>query len=108
MSSSQSNKTEFWNQLVDKWQVSSLTQQAFCKQEGLNYNTFNCWKLKLTSKKGSKNPKVKRAPQGHFVKAAFHAQPKHLFTIELPNQVKVIIEVQKEDLPQILKTVVIL
>lgn len=36
-----------WTEWVSKWNGSGLSQAAFCREHGLNGNTFNYWKLRV-------------------------------------------------------------
>ena len=36
-----------WTELVAKWQGSGSSQAVFCREHGLNANTFNFWKLRV-------------------------------------------------------------
>jgi hypothetical protein len=36
-----------WAERVSKWQASGQSQAAFCREHGLNGNTFNYWKLRV-------------------------------------------------------------
>lgn len=36
-----------WTELVAKWQGSGSSQAVFCRENGLNANTFNFWKLRV-------------------------------------------------------------
>lgn len=36
-----------WTELVTKWQGSGSSQAVFCREYGLNANTFNFWKLRV-------------------------------------------------------------
>jgi len=36
-----------WTVLVSKWNGSGSSQAAFCREHGLNGNTFNYWKLRV-------------------------------------------------------------
>lgn len=36
-----------WTELVTKWQGSGSSQAVFCREHGLNANTFNFWKLRV-------------------------------------------------------------
>jgi transposase-like protein len=33
-----------WQQQIQDWQASGLSQAAYCRQHGLNPNTFNGWR----------------------------------------------------------------
>ena len=48
-------KTAFWQQHVDAWQTSKLTQREYAKQHGLAVARFVYWKNKL-----SPNPRAKK------------------------------------------------
>ena len=37
-------KEKFWRQAIARHAVSGLSQQEFCKREGINPNTFSTWK----------------------------------------------------------------
>lgn len=93
---------QYWTQIVEKWQTSGLSQRDFCKLESVNVNTFNSWKLKIADKKDSKQNKSEK---GAFVKAMIKRPIYQIVSIELPNQVKLSIQVQEEDLTQLMKRV---
>ncbi len=38
-----------WQTLLEKWKKSGQSQARFCRDNGLNTNTFQYWKKKLTS-----------------------------------------------------------
>ncbi len=44
------NKQSRWLQLIEQWQKSGKSQAQFCRDSGLNTNTFQYWKKKLTPK----------------------------------------------------------
>jgi len=39
--------SKYWQQHVDRWQVSGLSQQAFCKTHDLSYHRFLYWRRKF-------------------------------------------------------------
>ena len=41
--------TAQWQMLIDQWQHSGLSMQAFCKVNNLAYQSFCNWKTKLAS-----------------------------------------------------------
>ena len=58
-----------WTEWVSKWQGSGSSQAAFCREHGLNGNTFNYWKLRvLKQRPGTKRfrrvPGAKSAANG--------------------------------------------
>jgi len=40
----------YWQQHIDKWQISGQSQQAFCKAYDLNYHRFLYWRRKFESR----------------------------------------------------------
>jgi len=42
-----------WTEWVSKWQGSGSSQAAFCRENGLNANTFNFWKLRVLRQRRS-------------------------------------------------------
>lgn len=38
---------EQWQALLDQYEASGLSQQAFCQQTGLSYGTFSRWRRRL-------------------------------------------------------------
>lgn len=49
-------KREYWAQHIKQWQESKLSQERYCENNQINYNTFVYWKgvLKGKSEKNSK------------------------------------------------------
>jgi hypothetical protein len=43
-----------WTERVSKWQASGQSQAAFCREHGLNGNTFNYWKLRVLKQRRGK------------------------------------------------------
>ena len=41
------DRITFWQDHVTAWQVSDLTQKAYCEQQELRYSTFGYWVRKL-------------------------------------------------------------
>ena len=39
--------SNYWQQQVDRWQVSGESQQGFCKTHDLNYHRFIYWRRKF-------------------------------------------------------------
>jgi hypothetical protein len=40
-------KAEYWQEQINNWQSSHLTQVQFCQQQGLAMSTFYSWQKKL-------------------------------------------------------------
>ena len=40
-------RSRHWTEWVTKWNSSGSSQAAFCREHGLNGNTFNYWKLRV-------------------------------------------------------------
>lgn len=55
---------EFWTEKVRRWQRSGKTQSVFCRENGLNLNSFNGWKQSLLASRQSKDPST-QAPAGY-------------------------------------------
>jgi len=49
------NPREFWTEKVRQWQRSGKAQSVFCREEGLNLNSFNGWKQSLLAGKSTKS-----------------------------------------------------
>ncbi len=43
--------SEDWRGLIEKWQVSELTQKDFCNQESIAYSGFHYWFKKFREEK---------------------------------------------------------
>ncbi|WP_419602831.1 IS66 family insertion sequence element accessory protein TnpA [Thiolapillus sp.] len=46
------DRITFWQDHVTAWQVSDLTQKAYCEAHGLRYATFGYWVRKLRTPSG--------------------------------------------------------
>ena len=44
------SKSEYWRSHLDRQKASSLSQAAYCKQEGLKLPNFQYWKRRLATK----------------------------------------------------------
>ncbi len=42
-------REQHWQQHIDVWQSSGLSQQAYCREHGLRPHQFSDWKKKLTA-----------------------------------------------------------
>jgi hypothetical protein len=51
------NKREFWSSHVEQWKEGNLSQQAYCRQAGINYATFVYWRNARLSKSPKENKK---------------------------------------------------
>lgn len=40
-------RAQYFVDLHNRWRESGLSQTEFCRNEGINLNTFNCWKLAI-------------------------------------------------------------
>ena len=60
-----SKKRSHWQQVFKQWQLSGLSQSAFCREHGLKLNTLNRW-VNIFSKQSNQ---VKHQPkqQGQFI-----------------------------------------
>lgn len=54
-----------WTEWVSKWNGSGLSQAAFCREHGLNGNTFNYWKLRIL-KQSPGTKRSRRVPGAKF------------------------------------------
>jgi hypothetical protein len=49
--------SNYWQQQIDKWQISSQSQQAFCKAHNLSYHQFLYWRRKFEDRSSeNQNP----------------------------------------------------
>ena len=44
-------KTQYWQQQIDLWSASNLSQKEFCKEQSLKFYTFQYWLRKLSEPK---------------------------------------------------------
>jgi len=51
------SKRELWLSHVEKWKESRLSQEAYCRQAGINYGTFVHWRGVLRSESPEVNQK---------------------------------------------------
>lgn len=49
----QPNSREFWELHIGKWKESSMSQAAYCRQNGLKWHDFYYWKNKVRRKDSS-------------------------------------------------------
>jgi len=62
--------------LVDRWQVSGLTQRAFANQEGMAYSRFQYWRRRVLEAERRKPAKRLAAPiQLDLVRVVPDAEP---------------------------------
>jgi hypothetical protein len=54
----QNTKREYWSQHIKQWQDSKLSQERYCNNNQISYNTFVYWKGVLKEK--SENSSVKQ------------------------------------------------
>lgn len=40
----------FWQQRIQEWEASGLTQVAFCKEHNLSFGSFKKWRQRLTAR----------------------------------------------------------
>jgi hypothetical protein len=50
------SKREYWQDQIEKWQESNLSQSAFCKQSGVKLSTFMYWRSVLSPLENKKMP----------------------------------------------------
>ena len=57
-------KSAFWKRHIENQSNSRQTQILYCREKGLNLNTFYCWKRKLqnTTSKAAKPAQITNAP----------------------------------------------
>lgn len=82
-------KREYWRQRMDEYKTSGLSQQAYCKKEGLCFSTLSYWRWKLNKEKDIQSP--------GFLEAKLSKEASHHQTIVqliLPNGTKVGIPTQ--------------
>lgn len=41
------NKREYWQEHIERYKKSSLSQQKYCQEKNLNYNTFKYWTVQI-------------------------------------------------------------
>lgn len=44
---SSDEKVKYWQEIVNEWQQSQLTQQKFCEERQINFNRFKNWRYQL-------------------------------------------------------------
>lgn len=49
---SRSGRSAYWQDLVDQWLRSGLSQAAFCREHRITYGSFTWWKRRLASASG--------------------------------------------------------
>jgi hypothetical protein len=47
------NAREVWREHISKWQEGKLSQQAYCDQAGISYNSFVYWRCQFRASKRS-------------------------------------------------------
>ena len=79
------DRITFWQDHVTAWQVSDLTQKAYCEQQELRYNTFGYWVRKL---RRAAEPATKKKGAGFVPVIPATVQPTGL-TLSLPNGLEI-------------------
>lgn len=83
-SKKKSNKASYWQEKVDGWINSGLTQGEFCKQNNLRFTTFSYWRSRLSIRQKSKEKPAMVPVEITASKKLF--SPSY-FRIKLPNGV---------------------
>lgn len=60
------SSSEQMRKYYDQWQSSGLSRMAFCKQEKINYATFNYWHKQFTTDQRSGFSEVTLNPGSEF------------------------------------------
>jgi len=50
------NKADFWQRHIEGWRQSSLSQKAYCLQQGLSFASFGYWRTRLNHKTDTRGP----------------------------------------------------
>ena len=79
------DRITFWQDHVTAWQVSDLTQKAYCEQQELRYSTFGYWVRKL---RRVAEPTARERPSGFVPVIPDAVQPTGL-TLNLPNGLEI-------------------
>ena len=81
MQSSANNRTEMFL-MIEQWQVSGLSQKAYCRQQNLSYHVFHYWYKVYRDEK-----EVAPRDKSTFVPLRMEAQPgvHGIFELILPN-----------------------
>ena len=45
----------YWQEHIERWRNSGMTQKDYCRQNGLKWSTFHYWKQRLREKSSSLN-----------------------------------------------------
>jgi hypothetical protein len=87
------NKAEFWQDHINAWQGSGLSQTAYCKQHEIKFHNFAYWRNRL-------NPA--KAPAAKFMKLSTMPVSSRVL-MNLPLGVR--LELSASDLPVVLPAV---
>lgn len=49
----------YWSELNKQWELSSLSQQRFCEQQGVVYKQFVYWRMQIIKHNKSNSPEPK-------------------------------------------------
>ena len=80
MSQSQRSKPgrpAYWQDLVDQWSLSGLSQAAFCRKRGITYGSFTWWKQRLTTAAGGHVAALRDARSSRDVRSSCGARRSH-------------------------------
>ena len=85
----QPNSKQFWEDHVNHWNKTSLSQASYCQEHELSIKRFGYWKRKLLGA-------IKLAASSKKVDGFIQISPKHYpptrmsaLVIELPNQLRI-------------------
>ena len=76
--------THFWQEHMVTWENSGLSQSAYCKKQGINYNSFVYQRGRLTTNQASPSVKFIEAVEATPAKEA----PTPVLQFMLPNGVR--------------------
>ncbi len=63
-----------WDGLLDEWQTSGISQQAFCKHRSISFHTFAYWRSKKRNRKKPARQTI-QTTSNTFAKAAITSPP---------------------------------
>ena len=83
------NSKQFWEEHVNQWNKTSVSQTSYCQEHGLSIKRFGYWKRKLLGV--TQTTTAEKNPTGFIQIAPKQYPPTQISTlvIELPNQLRI-------------------
>ncbi len=101
-------KRQLWQQRIEQWQQSQLSQKQWCEQQQIKIATFNYWRKKFRTDKMTSPSATVKSPC-KFIALPSLPAVQSLVTLILPGHIKLQCQPQQLDtvLPSVLQAMAV-